>query len=367
MATNYDNRVWPDTALHPGEFLQETIDAIGLSQAELAERMGRPKAKINQIINGAKSITEATALELERVLGTPAYIWVNLDRDYQFNKARLHEMAELRKQAFRLVEFPLPEMARRGWLKRYKDKSEQLVELLNFFGVASFEALEDNKAVAFKRSTFKETSPGSLAAWIRKGEIEASAVETLPFDALKLKSAIADIRKLSTKPPEIYMPEIIRILASCGVALVIVHHLPKSYVDGAAYWLNPEKAVIQLSLRYKTDDNFWFSLFHELGHILLHPKREIFLDDFKKEGQKEHEANSFAEDRLIPAGEYRELSALSIKPYLSTKDLESFADRLGLAPGIIIGRMHHEKLLPRTHMNKLKKTVELSTAPAPSQ
>lgn len=348
----------PDIAIPPGEFLLETIGAMGISQAELAKRMGRPTQAINEIIKGKKAITGETALQLESVLGTPAHIWLNLDRQYQLSRARLERADKLKAQVSKLSLFPVAEMVKYGWINRFKDKADQTLELLNFLGVASLDALETTRFfeatlhAAYRKSSNRQASPYSMVAWLRKGRLEADMVDVAVFDSKKLDNALINIRPLTRKKPEEFEPELIKIMASCGVALVFVPHLPKSYVSGATYWLSPNKAAIQLSLRFKTNDHFWFSLYHEAAHLLLHGKKMIFLDDWKTKSASEDEANEFAANKLISGSDYKTL--LEYRNKLSRQVIEEFAEKTNIAPGIVVGRLQHDGFLPYTHLNDLK-------------
>lgn len=152
-------------------------------------------------------------------------------------------------------------------------------------------------------------------------------------------------------PPEQFEGKLVSLCASHGVAVVFVPHLPKSYVNGAAYWLGG-KAVVQLSLRFRMNDIFWFSFFHELAHILLHGKRETFLDDFAaSEDEQEREANAFAARTLIGDEDYRRLVKSC---YRQAQVIEEFAAEVGVAPGIVVGRLQHEGLLPYNQLNGLR-------------
>ena len=274
-----------DYAVPPGETLLETIEHLGMTQAELAERTGRPRKTINEIIKGKVAITPETARQLERVLNVPASFWNNLERNYREKLAEIEERERLKLQCEWLKELPVNIMVKYGWVKRFSSKIEQLQEVLNFFSVASVEAWRDvwkkileGPKMAFRQSLAFKSKPGAVAAWIRKGQIESQKIKCKPFKVSNFHSALERIKALTNEPPEVFVPEIVKICADAGVAVVFVPELPGSRVSGSTYWLNSEKAVIQLSLRYKTNDHLWFTFFHEAGHILQNQKREIFLE-----------------------------------------------------------------------------------------
>jgi HTH-type transcriptional regulator/antitoxin HigA len=351
------NEFIPDYAVPPGLTLLETIDVIGMSQAELAERTGRPKKTINEIIKGKAAITPETALQLERVLGVPASFWNNLERNYQETLARISEQKKLEQQTGWLNKVPVSELAKKGWITMHADKVQQLKEVLNFFGVASPDQLEARwfgPAVAFRKSRVFQSDPGAVAAWLRMGELLAQRVTCQQFAAVKFKNALQQIRPLTTQPPEVFHPEVERLCAEAGVAIVFVPELPNLRVSGATWWLNANKAIVQLSLRYKSDDQLWFSLFHEAGHIIRHGKKEVFIED-QRHDSKEKEADEFAADTLIPKEKYRRFV---ISRRFSKTAICALAADLDIAPGIVVGRLQHEGHLPHSFCNDLKCRLE---------
>lgn len=343
----------PDLAVPPGTTILQMLDEKQMSQAELAERMNRPQNKLNEILHGKKAITVETAYQLEKVLGFPANFWMELEKNYQLNSARLAQIKLLEQEATQVPHFPVRDLVKLRFIKRFRDVVQQTKELLSFFAITSFSQLDKPtiQAVAFRKSLGKKASPFSLAAWLRCGELNAQKIETGKFESSKLRAAIPKLRKLSLLPVKDACEQMVSTCAPHGVAIVFVPHLTKSYVCGAAYWLG-DKAVIQLTIRFGTDDHFWFSFFHELGHILLHGRKETFLDDFKPDtDDKEREANAFAANTLIPKSEFDRLKASN---HRQAEMIRDFASKIGIAPGIVVGRLQHEGLLPFTHMNGLK-------------
>ncbi len=356
----------PDYAVAPGETLLETIEAFGMSQAELAIRTGRPVKTINEIIKGKASITPETALQLERVLGVPARFWSNLERSYREALARQEEQHRLKGQEEWLKEIPVRAMIKMQWIRSHTRKVQQIQEVLGFFGVASpvqWEAIWKSKQVNFRQSAVFQSAPGAVAAWLRKGEIDAYRIECQPYNETRFLEALCRIRILTQEPPQVFQPEVARLCADAGVAMVFVPELPKLQVSGATRWLSPKKALMQLSLRYKTDDQLWFTFFHEGCHVLKHGKREVFLEGNGLEDAKEHEANRFATDMLIPPTDYQQFVR---RARFSKAAIQRFATDRGIAPGIVVGRLQHEKILPHTHCNDLKQRFEWVRPDEPS-
>lgn len=367
MSNEIQNQYAPDYVSPPGETLQEMLEERGMSQAELAERTGRPKKTINEIINGKAAITPETALQFERVLGAPASFWNNRERYYRESLARQAERESLLEQVTWLEQVPVKAMIKFGWIQQFQDKVEQLREVLNFFSVVSPEQWRDiwcKTDIYFRKSQAFKSDFGDVAAWLRQGEIEAAKISCAPYDEYKFREVLQHIRKLTLEPPEIFQPEVVHLCASSGVAVVFIPQLPKTRTCGATRWLKPEKALIQLSLRYKTNDHLWFGFFHEAGHILLHGKRDIFLEgkgiQAAEEEEKEKQANEFAEDILIPSTKYQ--AFITSEQYRSKTGILQFASEIGVAPGIVVGRLQHSGVLPKSHCNDLKERFEWASS-----
>lgn len=344
MATNREFH--SDLAIPPGDYLLEVAQEQGISQAELARRMGRPAQALNEMIKGEKQITSETALQLEQVLGVPAHIWTGLEAEYQLVQARHREAQTIEEESRLLDRFPYKEMVSLGWVEKTKDVLRRVRELRRFFGVASLHNLDGVKAYApaFRQAKKPRCCPEAVAAWLRGGEIEAKRINTAVFDATRLRERLNDIRGLSNFTPEKSLPNLRDILADCGVAFVLLPHLPRTYLNGATFWL-AEKAVVMMSIRGSWSDSFWFSLFHELGHVLLHDKRHVFLENHKEDPewkQQEAEADAFAQEALIPSAPFQRFVE---SDNFSIGAISTFAKSINIAPGIVVGRLQHDNLL----------------------
>jgi len=358
MSSPSRNQYVPDFVTAPGATLQETLETLGMSQVELAERTGRPTKTISEIINAKTAITTETALQFEKVLGVPARFWMNLERNYREWLARAEERQNLESFLPWMEQFPIKDMIRQGWIEKFSDPVQQLIELLRFFGIASpanWEPLYAGGNIAYRQSASFTADPGAVSAWLRAGEILAQRMECAPYDPAQFRSALVEIRTLTVQPPDQFLPAIKNLFSQAGVAVVFVHELPRLATSGATRWLTPEKAIIQLSLRYKRDDQLWFTFFHEAGHILLHGKKAIFLEGDKAKNEQEDQADSFAADVLIPPAEYHRLQPRT--GHFSAAEILRFASEIGIAPGIVVGRLQHEKRLEISHLNRLKQRL----------
>lgn len=351
----------PGWAVAPGEILLEAIEDRGMSQSELARRMGRPIKTINEIVNGKAAITPDTAIQLERTVGISATFWNNVEASYREHLARERAQRELEDAAAWADAFPIKDLVREKLLERGSTKGDTLAGLLRYFAVASPSAWESHwlaPAVSLRASPAFASSPHAVAAWLRWGEIIASDIETEPFDAQRLREVLREIRGLTRREPFAQIiTRVQELCASAGVALVLTPEVGKTRLSGAARWLSPDKAIIQLSLRHKSDDHFWFSFSHEAGH-LLDRKRDDFVDAADPEDgnadEAEQAADRFARDSLIPPADYADFVAAGS---FSSEAVRDFAKQQGIAPGIVVGRLQREHLLDPSHLNDLKKPI----------
>jgi len=356
MTTDRKKGVESDYAVIPGETLLEHLEAKGMSQAELAARTGRPLKTINEIIKGKASITPDTALQLERVLGVSASFWNALERNYREKIAVQQERQRLKSSVGWLKKLPISELIRRGYLRRFQDEESQVAAALQFFGVSStdtWERLWTAPDVAFRRSPTFVASPGAVASWLRVGEIKGQQIQCQPFNRTLFKSNLDIIRGMTTDDPEDIKKNLVNICKSSGVAVVFVAELPKTHLSGATQWLSPDKALIQLSCRHKSDDHFWFTFFHESGHILLHGKKDVFIEEQNGTGDApEREADAFASQTLVPPAK--------MKAFLGQwagdeTTLVKFAKSLGIAAGIVVGQLQHRSVIAYHQFTHLRR------------
>jgi HTH-type transcriptional regulator / antitoxin HigA len=364
MRKTNDDEYRPDTVSHPGGTLADFLEERGMSQAELAERTGRPKKTINEIVKGKNGITPETALQLERVLGAPASFWNKRQSRYDEYSARLEEESQLERHLSWLKKFPVKEMVKYGYIKDDSDKLGLLQNLLNFFGVASptaFENRQPQMAAQFRKSAAFKTDEFALAAWLRLGQVQASRISSKKYNRAQFVQELWDLRGLTRENPEVFVPKLKDICAGCGVAVVFVPEMPKIRTYGATYWMN-DTPVIQLCLRGKKDDILWFTFFHEAGHVVLHGKKKtIYLEVNKKEGGEELQANSFASEMLIPRKSL-DLFVARHRPHISKSAIVEFADEMGVSTGIVAGQLHHFNYADFKKFQGLKKTLAWRTS-----
>lgn len=345
----------PDWVSPPGSTVADLLEERGWTQQALAQRSGFTTKHISLLINGKATITEDTAVKLERVLGSTMRFWMTREAQYREALARLQERKTLSGSAEWLQRLPIKEMVRFGWIRAFENKGDQVRECLRFFGVASVEAWEKqyrDPLVAFRASAKLAKEVGAVAAWLRQGEREAEQIDCSAFDKAVFKQVLSDARHWTNEgDPAVFIPHLVKECALAGVAVVLVPAPKGCPVSGATRWLSADKALLMLSLRHKSNDHFWFSFFHEAGHLLLHGKKLLFVDVANRiDGADEDEADSFAGGWLIPPADAARLTAVP----KTIHGVQAFAKQIGVAPGIVVGRMQKDGLLPWTHLNGLK-------------
>lgn len=353
----------PGWAVAPGEILLEALQDREMTQSELAQRLGRPLKTINEIIKGKAAITPETAIQLERTLGISARFWTNLERQYRDTLARQQAEAELETQASWADRFPISDLVRHRLIERGRTKAATLANLLSWLRVSSPIAYDRvTAAAAYRASPAFTASPEAVTAWLRWGELQAAHVEAAPFDADRFRQVLAEIRPLTRKEPFAQVFKRVQdMCAEAGVVVVLTPELSGTHLSGAARWIG-SKAVIQLSLRHKSDDQFWFTFLHEAGHILSRGRRRDFLDgadaaDAKTDAE-ELAADQFARDALLPPDDYARFVAVGD---FGRTAVRAFAASQSVAPGIVAGRLERDKRVGPGQLRSLKKALAFPT------
>ena len=350
-----------DLPIPPGEVLEEELEARGMTQKELAARLGRPAQAINEIIKAKKSITPDTAIGLEKVLGIDAKFWTNLEADYRMVLARNREQETLTANLHRLDDYPVREMLERGWIEAGRDKLSRLKALMGFLGVSAVEPRAYQAAVGFRitEAAQQKVSLGALEVWLRKGELDAQAVATADYNVETFMDALREIRRMTEQPPGEFLPAMSALCADAGVAFCMVPELPRSGANGVTRWLTDRKVLIQMSIRNKWADIFWFTFFHEACHLLKHrTQRRIVIDGLGADPDMveiESEADRFAADFLIAPDAWRDFCD---EGRFTEGAIRMFAQTVGIAPFIVVGRLQREQMVGYKRFASLKRRYQ---------
>lgn len=350
----------PDWATPPGATLQDIMHIRKMTILDLASQMEWPIDFVGDLLQGKTAITQEIAFLLEKLFGGSKEFWIKREKKYREDVSRLKENENETKYLEWLEKFPIKAMVSRGWITNSSQPKEKVSSLLSFFGISDLSSWESRYSnpqefLAFKKSEKIKENIFSTIAWIRKGEIEAEHLEISLWNKQKLIESIPEIRALTTESsPAIFITAIREILSKCGVVFTIEKGIPGCHASGVTKFVSNDKALIIQSFRYLSDDHFWFTLFHEIGHLILHSPDKTFIDyDIKSEknkGLEEQEANRFSENTLIPSQFENDLATVE-KTY---RGILKLAKKIGIAPGILVGQLQHKKIIPHSYFNKLK-------------
>lgn len=342
----------PEWASAPGETIVELLSERRLSLDDFASKMGMSSQSAANLLEGKSTITVEMARKLEEVLGGSRQFWIARDGQYREDASRLFE-----KYREWLQEIPIGDMVQFGWIEPVR-ATDEAASLLRYFGVENVEAWHQKYAMvermtAFRTSRSFESRPGAVAAWLRQGEIIGDDINCGPWNPDTFRESLREIRHLTrVHDTKRFLPRLRSICAESGVALAVVRSPNGCRASGATRMVARNKVLLQLSFRYLTDDQFWFTFFHEVGHALLHAQRGLFVDGIDEtKTAEEREADNFAENTLIPDEYSNEFEVLRG----DTRRVLKFAQNVGIAPGIVVGQMQHRGLIPRNWLNALKR------------
>lgn len=340
----------PARAVKPGDILREEMEAREWSQGDLAHILGRPIQVVNEILQGRKAITPETALGLATAFGTSPEFWLNLENAYRLHLARANQASDevlRRAQLYGLA--PIKEMVKRSWIKETTNLQRLEEELLGFYRAPNLQAIAAPQ-VRFRFSSSHTPDTPSLWAWVTQARNLAEEQKVGIFTLGGFLKEVPKLARLSAS-----LEETSRLpgrLAEMGIRFVLVPHLPKTYADGAAFWLDEGSPAVALSLRYDRLDNFWFTLMHELAHLRSDPKhRRDYLDnDLDQTATKgeEGQANYLASEWLLPRTAFDDFVSRN-KPRFSVQAIRIFAKSQSVHPALVVGRLHHDGHLHYSH------------------
>lgn len=348
----------PLWASAPGETISEILRRRRIDVQSFAADLGETEDYAQCLLNGTHAINRSVAERLHYVIGGSVTFWLNREAQYRDDVARLQRAKEQNDAVAWLKELPLRDMRSFGWVTRFDDKIKQSHECLRFFGSSSIADWRSRvggvqSVVAFRTSETFKSSPGAVAAWLRQGELIASGMRCTKWDKDNFYLALKDIRKLSRiDDPAIFVPALQELCADCGVAVVVLRAPQGCRASGATKFLSDDKAMLLLSFRYRSDDHFWFTFFHEAGHLLLHDCSALFVEgDHFLPTEEEAEADQFSEQLLVPPEVRQEMYELPT----NYRMIMRFARKIGVSAGIVVGQLQHAGVFPRDKMNFLKK------------
>jgi plasmid maintenance system antidote protein VapI/Zn-dependent peptidase ImmA (M78 family) len=341
------NEYFPQTIFPPGETLKEKLEEMNMGPKEFALRTGKPEKTIIAVLQGTSAITADMSVLFEQVTLIPAHYWLNHQRHYDEFVAKGKRKKIIQQSVQWAKQFPLAEMIKKQWLPQVSTVQDKTAALLNFFGFSSHTAwkkyyFKQQLKVAFSISLEKTNEPYAISVWLRKGDLQAAQLNAGAYSNKKLKEALPSLKQLMASQSLNFFQQLQTICLSAGVKVVHTPAIKKAPIAGATRWIN-DTPIIQLSSHYKRNDHFWHTFFHEIGHVLLHGKKAIFLEEVayaNKDQNKEKEADTFAHKYILTAEDEEAIKAATLK---DKKDIAHLANQLNTSPAILVAKLHQQK------------------------
>ncbi len=335
----------PAEVFPPGEFLREELEARDWSQQELADILDRPPRLISELISGKRAVTPETAIGLANAFGTSPDYWMNLESQYQLSKVKSASHAVARKA--RLYDkFPVREMLRRGWVRTSENIDVLEQRFCDFFSIPDVSTKPGLCHSAKKTYATLDANPQQLA-WLFRVKAMACQQVVPTYSHAKLLEAVDKLKSLTLSPEGVrHAP---RLVAEAGVRFALVEAISGSKIDGACFWIDDNKPVIGMTLRFDRIDNFWFVLRHEIEHVLREdgkPNGQAVIDSDVGEDKAElpeceRIANAAGAEFCVPNAELENFIA-RVQPYFSEEKILRFAQRIGVHPGLVVGQLQRK-------------------------
>ncbi len=347
----------PARVARPGEVIALELEARGWTQKDLAEIMGRPLQAVNEIVNGNKQVTPATAHELAQVFGTTPEVWMNLETNYRLFAARKEVGSDDIKRRSRIYSLaPVKELIKKGWIPNILDLDELEKNVCEFLGIGDIN-MAPSFGVPVSRRHSEAHEPEGMAqiAVLMRARHLAKKHKVAKFNAGKFKAAIPGLLEYTKDVKSI--EKLPAFFANLGVHLIIVPALSHSYMDGAVFYAG-SNPVILLTLRYDRVDNFWFTLTHEVAHLVANHHGVHIDSNLEKPSDvaAEQTADKLASEWLLDSTMYEKYVAGS-RHFYSRENIAAYANSVKRHPGIVLGRLHHQKEVPYSHLRGMLEKV----------
>jgi HTH-type transcriptional regulator/antitoxin HigA len=351
-----------ETPETPGDRIRSELAARGWTQERLATILGRHRPEITGLVSGRRGVTGELAIGLAEALGGTPEEWLGLESARVLGRVADAEITAGVRRRLRLFELaPVQEMQRRGWIPTSRDPEEIERDLCEFFDIPDLEHEPDIGVSARRPNEGVSVSP-EQRAWAFRARQIARAMPIVPFDPNCGDSLRRQLRRLAAYPDEIrHVPT---VLANFGIRFVIVEGLPGGTIDGASMWLDEHTPIVAMTMRYDRIDWFWFTLCHEISHVLhgdgLSIDSNLAGSDSAPvtDSETERRANEESAHTLVP---HQELVSFiqRVGPLYSQERVIQFAKRIKIHPGIVVGQLHHRReIKPSTFRGLLVKVRE---------
>lgn len=346
-------------AFHPGHYLQEIIDDMGVTQEEFARRLGTTGKTLSDLLKGKINLSQKIALNLSIMLGTSVDVWLNIQKTYTEKVLEIERKKARDKEVTSAAAIDYDYFSTLGVVTKVRKAADKADELLKYFKISSFDVFKEPDFLVNYRTAINSVNVNNTLnsnAWVQTALNMGQNIDTNAINLRRLKGHLRKIRGMTLQKPAEFLPELSDILRSCGIAFVLLPHLRNSGVNGAVKWINREKVILAMNDRRKYADVFWFSLFHEIGHVFQKRRAMLIIDGQVDEieaapNRLEIEADVFARDHLLSEGPY---SAYISKNSYSRDSVIRFAKESEIHPGIVVGRLQKDGLIGFDKLNGLR-------------
>ena len=352
-------------AFHPGYYVAEIVEDMGITQDEFATRLGTTGKTLSKLISGQINLSNDLAKKLSAMLGSSVEFWLNLQTAFEEKVIEIERQKEFDEQAVvaSMIDYSFFEKVAK--LPATRSVSEKITNLCRYLVVSDLRILAQPDFLANFRtgiSVIEDKNIVNAQAWLQTAINFAKEVKTEPFNVEKLKSYLPEIRNMTLQNPDVFVPRLRSIFAECGVAFILLPHLKNSGINGVVKWITHDRVVLAMNDRRTYADTFWFSLFHEIKHILQQKVKTVFVSANSQEmrimnARLEAEADEFAQNYLIPTKDYRRFSP---NKYTSDAQIIAFAKSIGVHPGVVVGRLQYEKIIAANRCAGLKQKYKIN-------
>lgn len=349
----------PFLNIGPGEFIKEELEVRNWRQEDLAHILGISLKSVNKLIKNKQAITIETAKLLSKAFGQSPHYWINLDTNYRLRlqkETQRDKDVEIKAEIYR--HMPIKEILEKGWIGKIRDFKSLTDGIKKFWGIEELNfSFMDKKIVPnFKRSeAFTQYNKYFALTWFQMAKNSAEVFEANIYNDVALNRLATNFHRYTTWGDGV--ERVLDDLNKTGIKFFVLSHLQKTYIDGATFF-DKTNPVIVYAARYNRTDNFWFTLAHEIGHILLHLKKpdDFFIDNLDVlYTESEKAANRFAEKLLKRKEIFKYFE--QYKRYISRDRVLDCASRLNLNPALVVGILQYHNILSRRNLNDFKTPV----------
>lgn len=356
-------------AFHPGYYIKEIIDDMEITQEQFAKRLGITPKTVSTLVNGKSDISDDIARKLSIMLGSSVELWVNLQKEYDIKKAEIikAQFFEQQEDIMQMIDYNY--FVKVAKLNPTHIVSEKIQNICQFLKISNLNTLGQQDFLVNYRTGIKNFDTKHLInaqAWLQTALNFAYSMNIPAFDESKLQNSLPEIRSLTTLDSQTFFPILQNIFFQCGVAFVPLPHLRNSGINGAVKWFGCQNSKVLLAINNRRlySDTFWFSLFHEIAHILQKKPKMVFIQG-ELQGELnnineelENAANRFSSNYLIPPQDYKQFILF---PRITDVEIIEFAQRINIHPSIVLGRLQHDGIIPNNHYIYLKTKITLPT------